>query len=127
MPLLILLFWGKKVYFEPPNSIYCSLNLLVPAAKKNIGVVIAIWAPVILVWMRHYSRCFHFGAHLYWLGGGGETWNCKSFALLVIICGFFILGIFHGCTNLVCYILHTVWGYIWCIPSSWRGQLKSFH
>ncbi|KAG6393247.1 hypothetical protein SASPL_147483 [Salvia splendens] len=51
-----------------------------PQAKKNIGVVIALWAPIIIV------------------------------------------GILYGHSDLVCYLFHHIWRYIWGISSSWRAD-----
>lgn len=81
------------------------------AAKNNIGVIIALWAPIILVWQFSPLSITIFCCYLL---------VYIPNHLISVLCAF--LGLFYGYTNLVCNLLHISWWDLWCLSSSWRGQ-----
>ena len=77
------------------------LILLRFAGNNNIGVVIALWAPIILV-CANPALC-----------------RKKLFNQYAKFCYLHCPGLFHGHPDLVCSLLYIGWWYLWGLSPTW--------
>lgn len=100
--------FGRRVQILNYNRwlvLFLNWVVLIFAANNNIGVVIALWAPIILVCLS------------------------PSLCVCVCVCEFFFTklmlrwfpGLFYGYPDLVCNFFHIIWRNLWGIPPSGRG------